>query len=42
MQELLERTESSMLIITLVDSLVIISEWKPKLFEPIFQGTILI
>ena len=37
MQDLLERTESSTLILTLVDSLVVISEWKPKLFEPIFQ-----
>ena len=40
MQELLERTESSTLILTLVDSLVIISEWKPKLFEPIFQDVV--
>ena len=40
MQELLERTESSTLILTLVDSLVVISEWKPKLFEPIFQDVV--
>ncbi len=37
LQELLERTNHSGFLLTLVDSLVTISKWKPKLFEPIFQ-----
>jgi PI-3-kinase-related kinase SMG-1 len=40
LQELLERTNQSGFLITLVDALGTISNWKPKLFEPIFQDVV--
>ena len=36
----LETTESASVMMTLVESIVVISQWKPKLFEPKFQDTV--
>ena len=36
----LESTESASVMMTLVESIVVVSQWKPKLFEPKFQDTV--
>ncbi len=37
LQEMLEKTESGQTMVALVDSLVEVSAWRPRLFEPTFQ-----